>query len=168
MTDTGSIIVTYEQQEANWTIMNAKRQKKGLEPVEWKHEMCSVCREAAVAPGVQTPCHHAVCDDCLRNMTDLRCPLCRESIETGLPHDILSVIKARMLQQEETQNNKDFVIAQYLTTYPNVSLADVYTVVQLLEDPELLLYLLPHQLPNVIRGLSDDTPDDEDDDEEED
>ena len=145
--------ITFEQYVQNWDQINHRRVQRHLAPIPYPHCACSVCLDRPVAPAQWTTCGHAVCADCLSQLHNFKCPVCRSSLETQLPTDVGQSIQQRIQKASKDAVVKDTTVASYIGMYPWVNLECIYSLLELLDDPEVLLFLHPTQLESVLDRL---------------
>lgn len=124
-----------------------KKKKKGF-------ENCCICGDRELSQKNWLTCGHVVCPDCLRLLVVNQCPVCRERLSGKIvTEEILQIIQDREKEFDQLLEQKDHITATYLSHHPHIDRELLYSIIQLLDEPILLLEIPPYQLEGVYSAL---------------
>ncbi len=112
--------------------------------------VCCVCGDMILREE-KLWCEHGLCYECLTQLNQFLCPVCREPLNGFL---VFENVKETIVQREKQLANllmeRDETIATYIQKYPRVNMEDLYTVVMRMSRPKEVLKCKPDKLMSLL------------------
>jgi len=102
---------------------------------------CQLCGENAPEA---LACGHALCRTCLEHLVRPECPFCRRTV------DVPDSVHARHLAEKYAAENRDAFMAMYLSLFPHTPLETLYSAMEKVPDPWVLLGVRPDDIQRYV------------------
>ncbi len=90
---------------------------------------CCICYDE-VQPRNKLDCGHVVCGECISNIRNTECPVCRENIRgPSITPQVRRSIERRLAEDKSSRDHIDFLIAAHMAENPYMTQEETYDIV---------------------------------------